>query len=79
MKDDISPDQLRAARGLLNWSRDRLCQESGVTVRTIARLEAGQVAPHDSTMTKIRTALEGAGVRFVPANDDGVGVRFRGS
>ena len=77
MKEDISSDQLRGARGLLNWSRDDLARASGVTVRTIARLELGEVEPHGSTLAKIRTAIEAAGVTFIL--DDGEGVRFRRS
>jgi predicted transcriptional regulator len=77
MKSDILPEQLRAARALLDWSREKLRDESGVTARTLARIEAGEVVPHSSTMNKIRTALEAAGVRFIPSNDDGAGVRLR--
>jgi predicted transcriptional regulator len=78
MKEDITPDQMRAARALLRWSRDRLGKESGVAGRTIARFEAGQVVPRGSTVTRVRAALEAAGVRFLPGNNEGAGVRFGG-
>jgi DNA-binding XRE family transcriptional regulator len=66
-------DKLPYVRAFLKWSQFDLARESGVTVRTIARLEAGQVEPHGSTLAKIRTALEAAGVRFIPAKNDSEG------
>ena len=77
MKEDITPDQLRAARAIVNWSRDQLAEASGVTTRTLARLEAGQTKAQASTATAIRTALESAGVIFVSPNGEGAGVRLR--
>jgi transcriptional regulator with XRE-family HTH domain len=75
----FTSSQLRAARGMLNWSREDLARASGVTARTIARLEMGEVEPSISTLGKIQVALEAAGITFIPANNDGEGVRFRRS
>jgi len=77
MKQDISPAQLRAARALVDWSRDKLAQASGMTARTLARIEGGETDPRPSTLAAIRTALESAGVEFT--NGDAPGVRIRQS
>lgn len=76
-KDAITPAQVRAARGLLDWSRERLAEESGVPVRTLDRLEAGETSPRRATLEAVEAALCGAGVIFVPSNGDGPGVRLR--
>jgi transcriptional regulator with XRE-family HTH domain len=77
MKEDIRPAQLRAARALLDWSRDDLAAAAKTTSRTLARLEAGENVPRGSTLAAIRTALEAAGVIFVDENGEGPGVRLR--
>jgi transcriptional regulator with XRE-family HTH domain len=73
--EKIGPTQVRAARGLLNWSRDQLVSASGVPKRTLVRLEDDQGVPRASTLHAIRTALEAAGVEFT--NGDAPGVRLR--
>lgn len=75
--EDISAAQVRAARGLLGWNRDRLVEASAVPKRTIVRFEDEVTSPRSSTITAIRTALEAAGVEFVPENGSGAGVRLR--
>jgi transcriptional regulator with XRE-family HTH domain len=77
MKDDILPAQLRAARALLGWSREDLAVHSSTTERTLARLEAGETSPRKATLNAIRSALEAAGVEFIPANGGGPGVRLK--
>ncbi|MFC4166236.1 helix-turn-helix domain-containing protein [Teichococcus aestuarii] len=74
---DITPAQVRAARALLGWSRDHLASVCGVTVRTLDRLEAGRHASSRRTAVSVRTALEAAGVVFIPQNGGGPGVRLR--
>src|SRR5260370_30415223 len=73
MKDDIHPKQLRAARGLLNWSRGDLGAAAKTAERTIARLEDGESIPRASTGDAIRKAFEKAGVIFIPENGGGGG------
>jgi transcriptional regulator with XRE-family HTH domain len=73
----IHPAQVRAARALLDWSREQLSAECGVTVRTLDRFEAGSVAPQRRTVEAIRSALEAAGVIFIDQNGAGPGVRLR--
>lgn len=77
MKQDITPAQLRAARGLVDWSRERLADVAGTTTRTLARFEVGDTSPRASTMVAIRSALEAAGVEFIAENGGGAGVRLR--
>jgi DNA-binding XRE family transcriptional regulator len=73
----ISPEQSRAARGLLDWSRDELATRCGVAKRTIIRFEAGDGETRGSTLANIRAALELAGVIFVEENGEGPGVRLK--
>ncbi|MGJ0535438.1 MAG: helix-turn-helix domain-containing protein [Methylocystis sp.] len=61
----ISPEQSRAARALLNWSRGELAKRSSVSVATLADFEAGKRAPYDRTLVDVREALEKAGVEFI--------------
>ncbi|GBQ96632.1 transcriptional regulator [Gluconacetobacter liquefaciens] len=77
MKKDITPAQLRAARGLVDWTREQLADAAGTTVRTLARLERGETAPRLSTLCAIRSAFESVGVVFIPENGGGVGVRLK--
>jgi len=77
MKDAILPAQLRAARGLVNWSREDLATRAGTTERTVARIELEEGAARESTLSAIRAALEAAGVEFIAENGGGPGVRLR--
>jgi transcriptional regulator with XRE-family HTH domain len=77
MKEDITGAQIRAARALFDWSRETLAARCRCTVRTLARIEAGENAPRSSTLAAIRAALEAAGVEFIAENGGGAGVRLR--
>ncbi|HMO09164.1 MAG TPA: helix-turn-helix transcriptional regulator [Paracoccaceae bacterium] len=70
---------MKAARALLAWSQADLAAASGVSVPTIARLEAadGPIGGRAGTGDAIRAALEAAGVDFIPENGGGPGVRLR--
>jgi predicted transcriptional regulator len=73
----ISPEQCRAARGLLGWSQQDLAREAGVGIVTVHQLEAGTSQPRRSTLAVIKNALETAGVEFIDENGGGPGVRLR--
>jgi transcriptional regulator with XRE-family HTH domain len=73
----ISPEQCRAARGLLNWSQQELADRAQVGIVTVRQLEAGQHEPRRSTLDVVRRALEAAGVDFIDKNGGGPGVRLR--
>lgn len=76
--EKISIRQVKAARALLAWSQEDLAAASGVSIPTIARLEAsdGPVGGRAATVTAIRGALEAAGVEFITENGAGAGVRL---
>jgi transcriptional regulator with XRE-family HTH domain len=76
-KCDVAPGQCRGARGILDWSMERLAEASGLPRRTLIRFEAGEGTPRASTLAAIRAALEAAGVEFIPENGGGAGVRLR--
>src|SRR5260221_617667 len=77
---DISvvPEQLRAARGLLDWSQEQLAEVAGVGLSTVRDFEATRREPIQGSVLAMRQALEGAGVVFIPSNGDGPGVRLAG-
>ena len=72
-----SAAQVRAARGLLGWSRDQLVEASAVPKRTLVRFEDEEVEPRRATLAAIRAALEAAGVEFIEQNGNGPGVRLK--
>lgn len=73
----ITPQQCRAARGLLDWSQQNLADSAGVGVVTVRQVEAGVGIPRRATLAVIRQALESAGVEFIDENGGGAGVRLR--
>ena len=78
MKDlTLSPEQCRGARGILGLSQDQLCELSGVSIVTISDFEGGKTKTYASTLDKLRSALEGAGVEFIDASNGGPGVRLK--
>lgn len=83
MKSDdtnkITGAQLRAGRALLRWSADDLAGKSGVGLATIRRAELidGETKMTAPNAFAVRSALEAAGVEFIPENGGGAGVRLR--
>jgi transcriptional regulator with XRE-family HTH domain len=61
----ITPDQIRAARALKNWSQTDLAERTGLAVPTIANIEAGKQAPGGKTLEKISTAFDKHGIEFI--------------
>jgi transcriptional regulator with XRE-family HTH domain len=74
----ITREQIRGARGLLGWSQSQLAKRAGLSLPTVKRVETG-TGPKvsDEARTRIRHALEAAGVRFIVENGGGPGVRLR--
>ncbi|MFT8731646.1 MAG: helix-turn-helix transcriptional regulator [Acetobacter fabarum] len=64
------------ARVAVGWGVRELAEKSGVSTNTIARLERGEELKA-STIEAIRSALEAAGVEFIPENGGGAGVRLK--
>jgi transcriptional regulator with XRE-family HTH domain len=72
--------QIRAARALLDWRQHDLSKASGVGTATIQRIEKseGTMTGYASTLAKIQTALERAGIEFLEDDETGgIGVRKR--
>ena len=69
--------QCRAARALLNLSQAQLAEMSRVATKTVADFEREARTPYDRTLADIRSALEAAGVEFIPENGGGPGVRLK--
>ena len=74
---DITGPQCRAARALLNLRQDDLAVASRVSKRTIANFEQEERQANAVTIHALRTALEAAGVEFIPENGGGAGVRLK--
>lgn len=74
----VSIRQIKAARALLGWSQDDLADRSGVSSPTVKRLEAsdGDIGGRLETQKALLSALQEAGVEFIPENGGGVGVRL---
>jgi transcriptional regulator with XRE-family HTH domain len=75
----ITREQSRAARALLDWTQDDLAEAaglSGATVRAFERPWKANKPPSAGTLTAVQTALEKAGVEFIPENGGGAGVRL---
>jgi transcriptional regulator with XRE-family HTH domain len=64
----LNPEQIRAARALLNWSRDDLATATALSADTIRRIESGSLQPRISTVAAIKVAFEQRGVEFLPRN-----------
>lgn len=73
----ISPGQCRAARGLLDWSQQKLAEQSGVAIATIRQLESGIHEPRRATLYVVLQSFEKAGVELLDGNGGGPGVRLR--
>ena len=72
----ILPSQCRAARALLGWSQDDLAKKADVSKQTLADFERGARNPYKRTLLAIYSALQTAGIAFIPGNGRGVGVQF---
>ena len=73
----IEGRQIRAARGLLGWSRSDLIEASGVSLSALLRLESAQADSRSSTLNKVMAALNAAGIEFINDGQNGVGVLVR--
>ena len=64
----ISVRQVKAARALLNWSREDLAESAGISYRTVARIEQidGLFRGSRETRDAIFAAFRLAGVEFIP-------------
>ena len=74
----ITVQQLQMARAALGWSLDVLGEKSGVSSRTIRRIESegGLAKATAANLKLIKQTLEQAGVEFIGSVDEGPGVRL---
>jgi transcriptional regulator with XRE-family HTH domain len=72
--------QIRAARALLGWRQNDLAKAARVNIATVRRIESkeGPVMGYVSTLMRIQSAFEAAGIRFLDSDPEGgIGVRLR--
>jgi transcriptional regulator with XRE-family HTH domain len=74
----ITSAQIRAARGMLDWSRKDLAKSSGLSFASMIRLESFDGVPSSNfkTLEAIKTAFEQAGIEFIGTPEDRPGVRL---
>ncbi|MGN6307346.1 MAG: transcriptional regulator [Mesorhizobium sp.] len=69
----ISPAQCRAARAILDWSQQKLADESKIGNATIRNFEGEKSTPQHATLDVLRRCFEAAGIEFI----NGTGVKLR--
>jgi len=62
---------IRAARGVLGWSQPTLAKRSGVSLIALARLESNAVSPRLSTVSRLKAAIEEAGIQVIEGQPSG--------
>ena len=75
----ITSAQIRAARGMLDWSRADLAEKSGVGFSSMMRLESADGVPgaQFKTLEAIKRTFEAAGIEFIGTPEEGAGVRWK--
>lgn len=63
---ELTPKHVRAARALLAWSQQDLAKAAGVATSTVADFERGSRTPVANNAQAIRSAMEDAGISFLP-------------
>jgi transcriptional regulator with XRE-family HTH domain len=61
--NDIRAPQIKAARALLDWSQEDLAANCNLSITTIRTMELGFI-PKDTTLQKVRKAIDNAGVEI---------------
>ena len=75
----INAAQIKAARALLGLGQLELSELAAVGISTVKRIElSAEITGSALTLWKIQTALEQAGVEFIPGDESkGPGVRLK--
>lgn len=71
------PAQCRAGRALIEWTIDDLAGASHVPAAAIVDFETGRAPVEPAALEAMATALEHGGVRLIPENGGGAGVRLK--
>lgn len=74
----ITGAQIKAARALLGWSQRELAARAVISETALLKLETASADTRTSTLTKVRVALEKAGVEFINRADGRIGVVVSG-
>jgi len=72
----LSPEQCCAARGLLDWTQEKLAGRAYVSRSTIRDFENGRHCLHPSTAAQVVAALERGGALLIPPGKASPGVRL---
>ncbi|WP_354059092.1 helix-turn-helix transcriptional regulator [Bradyrhizobium sp. RT6a] len=73
----ITPQQCRAARGLLDWTQSDLAKAAAVGLSTVKDFERGTRETDPANVAAMEAALERAGIEFLPARSGkGAGLRY---
>ena len=74
----LTVDQIRMARAALGWSFEVMAEKSGVSSRTLRRIESecGLKNATNANMRLIRETLEAEGIEFIGEAGEGPGVRL---
>lgn len=73
----ITGPQCKAARALIELSRERLASFSGISSDVIEAFERKLETPDNLVLEALEKALESAGAAFIPENGGGIGVRLK--
>ena len=67
----------RAARALVELTREQLATQCGLDAEAIRMFERGLADLDRNAREKLKASLEAAGAVFIPENGGGVGVRLK--
>lgn len=72
---NITPEQCKSARGLLNWSQDDLAKKVRIGKNSISDFEKGARIPQPKNLEDIRKVFEEVGIEF-ENNERALGVKL---
>lgn len=62
---------IRTARTVLGWTQQTLAKRAGISLVALARLESHATSPRLSTIAKLKSAIEAAGILIVEGQPAG--------
>ena len=74
----ITGPQVRAARALIEWPRDKVAERAGISLEALTAFERGKIDPGETARAAVQAALEQGGAVFInEGEDEGAGVRLK--
>ena len=61
----ITPQQIRAARALVNWSQQELADDAGISLNALNNIEQEVGNPREKTLLALKKSLEREGILFI--------------